>query len=797
MATKYIRVKVNSLVKSDQTTKRIIDFDYVKTYGDSVSTAEISLKRTNTTEDDADFVTGKPVQVWMSDALVTGQVAESSANIVFDGYIEDRDIELFKITLKCADRIVLTKWSETGVKYEYGVDTSVKTIFAALVDLAESETGKTINLSTDATATVPVNLNRYSTENNNIYEKLWELSNIVNWQFYYDPSDTYVAGGCIRFEPRGTPVDQSFYNKAASTGSPLDQNGKAVTWSGKTVNIAGLIGWQSDSKDLTNNLNVVGGQMEVTVSSEHHTVTLGTTNYVLSDTNAGGGNTNTQIFNLTVVADPGAVTLTQGVHYVVYVSASPPGFINFPVAPSTLGYTDLYFTYTYKFSASAGKSSSNAGSITSYIKRSKTVNKRDIISPTDISSYLTTLLGSFKDPISEVSFESRDSLITPIVGSLASIYDGIIGRVLISTGTPVPIITRSVKHWPQPTTTVTVSTKPLKYENQTQTYFDRIDKTDKELTATNAKPFYKMDGSTPIQGDVTFGKKSDGSVRELKTPVIHKLSTAPTALTEAQLYYNTTDHLPYFWNNSAWTSFSVGGTIGGSGTTNYLSKFTAGTTIGDSVLFDNATGTVEVRHASPQISLTNAAGSTTYSYWAAGAATMLFGSPVGNVYIFADGGSKSIILQTQSFDRLTIADAAITAAVDIAMGGKTITGIGGTSGTGNALNLAGASTIHFNDGGTIDFYGYRKVYANATGTDKFLRLGTGNAAENATLDRITISGAATTAVVKITNATLDVNGSLYLIKNHATENTSIVDDANGTMEFTVPSGQKFKFVVSA
>ncbi len=583
MATKYIRVKVNSLVKSDQTTKRIIDFDYVKTYGDSVSTAEISLKRTNTTEDDADFVTGKPVQVWMSDTLVTGQVAESSANIVFDGYVEDRDIELFKITLKCADRIVLTKWSETGTQITYGVNTSVKTIFTALVARAASETGKTINLSIDAASTVPANLNRYSTENNNVYEKLWELSNIINWQFYYDPSDTYVAGGCIRFEPRGTPVNQNFYNKATSVGTPLDQNGKTVTWTGQTINVVGLIGWQSDSKDLTNNLNLVGGQAEVTVTGEQHTVTLGTTNYVLSDTNAGGGNSNTQIYNMTVLGD--AVTLVQGVDYVVYTSASPPGFINFPTPPSSLGYSNLYFTYTYKFSAAAGNTSSNAGSITSYLKRSKTVNKRDIISPTDITSYLTTLLGGFKDPISEVSFESKDAAITPIIGSLASIHDGIINRVLISTGTPIPIITRTSKHWPQPTTTVIVSTKPLKYENQTQTYFDRIDKTDKELTATNAKPFFKMDGTTPIQGDVTFGKKSDGSIPELKTPVIHKLSTAPTALTEAQLYYNTTDHLPYFWNNSAWTSFSTAGTIGGSGTVGTLPIFVTDIrTLGDSIV---------------------------------------------------------------------------------------------------------------------------------------------------------------------------------------------------------------------
>ena len=711
MATKYIRIKVNSIVKSDQTTKRIIDFNYAKTYGDAVSTADLVLKRTNTTEDDADFVTGKPVQVWMSDTLTTGQVPESSANIVFDGYIENRDIENFKITLTCADRLVLTKWSETGVKQEYGVNTAIKTIFSNLVSIAATSTGKTINLSTASDTPSPVNLNRYSIENNNVYEKLWELSNIINWQFYFDPSDTYVSGGCIRFEPRGKPVNQSFYNKVASVGSPKDQNGNTVTWSGKTINVAGLIKWQSDSKDLTNNLTGIGGQTEITITSEQHTVTGGTNNYILSDSNAGGRNTDTQIYNITVLGD--AVTLVQGVDYVVYASASPPGFINFPTPPSALGYSNLYFTYTYKFSAAAGSNTNDATSITNYIKRSKTVTKRNIISPTDISTYLGTLLSGFKDPISEISFESRDISITPIIGSLASIYDGIINRVIVSTGTPIPIITRTVKHWPQPTTTVTVSTKPLKYETQTQTYFDRIDKTDKELTATNAKPFFKMDGSTPIQGDVFFGKKSDGTIPELKTPVIHKLSTAPVALTEAQLYYNITSHLPFFYNGSAWTSFGTG-TVTGSGTTDRIAKWGSSSGLTDSLWISQAPGSggnllpynngaqsigdsthnladfymdgsmyaptsfifktnsttrmtisnsfIDARYPLRQVS---SDGGTVYSSWSSGTGSTAFDAAVGHIYITANESAHSIFLETSTTTRLTISDSSITTTVPI------------------------------------------------------------------------------------------------------------------------------------
>jgi hypothetical protein len=595
------------LVKSDQTIKRIINFSYSKTYGDAVSSAEIVLKRTNTTEDLADFIPGKPIQIWMSDTLVTGQVAETSANIIFDGYIEDPDPEVYKIVLKCSDRLVLTRWSETGTKIEYDENTPLKTIFTALVARAASETGETINLSIHANATIPANLNRYLTDNNNVYEKLWELSNITNWQFYYDPTDTYVAGGCVRFEPRGTLTEQIFYNKAASTGTPKDQNGNTVTWTGKTVNVAGLVRWNTDSKDLTNNLTCIGGQTEINISNEHHTVTSGTQLYVLSDSNAGRGNKNTHIYSTTsagvilpmVVANPGAVALIEGVDYVVYNNNSSTGFIYFPTPPSVL-YTDLYFTYTYKFSAAEGASDSNTDSITAYIKRSKTSTKRNIISPTDITSYLATILGGFKDPITDVSLESRDTLITPMVGSKASVYDGIVGRVLIATGIPAPIITQVTKQWPLPITSVSISTKPLKYENESQTTYDTVKKLDTELTATNAKPLFKLDGSTPIQGDVTFGRKPDGTVPELKTPVIHKLTTEPVALTEGQLYYNTTTHDLWVWNNSAWTTFTpAGGSVGGSGTINYLPKWSASQTLTNSVLSESIGNIITGGHIKP------------------------------------------------------------------------------------------------------------------------------------------------------------------------------------------------------
>lgn len=49
----------------------------------------------------------------------------------------------------------------------------------------------------------------------------------------------------------------------------------------------------------------------------------------------------------------------------------------------------------------------------------------------------------------------------------------------------------------------------------------------------------------------------------LLEPVIHPLSSAPSAPTEGQLYYNNDNHTMYYWNGSGW--IPMDGSGGGSG----------------------------------------------------------------------------------------------------------------------------------------------------------------------------------------------------------------------------------------
>ncbi len=45
----------------------------------------------------------------------------------------------------------------------------------------------------------------------------------------------------------------------------------------------------------------------------------------------------------------------------------------------------------------------------------------------------------------------------------------------------------------------------------------------------------------------------------------------------------------YYWNGSAWASFSAGGAVGGSGTANYLARWTNASTLGIGMVQDNNT----------------------------------------------------------------------------------------------------------------------------------------------------------------------------------------------------------------
>jgi hypothetical protein len=754
MASKFIRIKVNGIVKSDQTTKRSINFSHHKTYGEAISTADITLRRqfgdTGTTEDETDFVSGCAVQVWMADTLVASQVDETSGNIVFSGYIDDREIDHFTITLRCGDRLILAKWAETttgtantpGEKQWNG--TSTKTIFtellAMIVGTNRPALAGTINGSTPSPAT----LTKYVVENNSIYEKLWEIANIINWQFYYDPATDKVI-----FEPRGTPTAQTFYNMPAGAG--IAQDGKSYNWTGKTVNIAGEVKWVSDSKDLVNDIGGVGGQTEI-LKVETHTVVGGTKNYYFDD--SVGGTIRLVPFTVVVVGVQSGKTYVQNTDYAVTSTS-----IWFYIPATIPDGTDTSFTITYKYKLTAAnrQTTSDGTSQAAHIKRTRTFNKRNIVNSGDVSSYLTTLLGGSKDPITETTFEVRPSTV-PIIGSLVNIYDGIIHRVELSNLTPTPIITSITSHWPLPTDTVTISTKPLKYENSDQTTYDRIDKLDKEQTKTNADSFLKMDDGTGtgsaslITGHLVFGKTSTGTAVQLKKPVIDNLSSAPSVASsvEGQLYQDTTTHFPYYFNGTAWASFGTAGAVTGTGADNTVAVW-------------NGTTALDTGHAANDLSFDSYSGikfyygvGSTYageirSFNGVTNSSLLINSPNGCLQLSGNNGIK--------FNSVVV--------TDIAMSGYKVGGLGAASTNGDAVRYEQVIGVYLPLAGGALTGDITTHHVNPVATSTY-----------------TLGGAS------------NVWSNVYAHVHNVGDANTYINQTTGDMKFTVASGKTFKFVVS-
>jgi hypothetical protein len=77
-----------------------------------------------------------------------------------------------------------------------------------------------------------------------------------------------------------------------------------------------------------------------------------------------------------------------------------------------------------------------------------------------------------------------------------------------------------------------------------------------------------------------------------RTHLKNLTTTQINALTgnqEGDVTYNNTTHSLYFYNGTTWGAVSSGGTVTGTGTTNYVTKWVGGSAVGNSIIYDNGT----------------------------------------------------------------------------------------------------------------------------------------------------------------------------------------------------------------
>src|SRR3989344_1794733 len=144
-----------------------------------------------------------------------------------------------------------------------------------------------------------------------------------------------------------------------------------------------------------------------------------------------------------------------------------------------------------------------------------------------------------------------------------------------------------------------------------------------------------------------------------------------------------------------WVDISSIG-IGGSGTTNYLPKFTAGTTLGNSVLYE-ASGNVGIGTTGPGAKLEISGGSLRISEldiapkqsaWLTSVDSRIYTSTGTGAYPFDDTGKLILQSRSDSARDIVFATGATTPSVRMVIGSTGNVGIG-TTGPGNTLTVSG------------------------------------------------------------------------------------------------------------
>jgi hypothetical protein len=132
-------------------------------------------------------------------------------------------------------------------------------------------------------------------------------------------------------------------------------------------------------------------------------------------------------------------------------------------------------------------------------------------------------------------------------------------------------------------------------------------------------------GTAISTGNVGIGTTAPGYKLDVAGALRLQPSSAPTGA-NGVIYYDSTANKFKCYEGGAWKDCISAGAIGGSGTTNYLAKWTASTTLGNSIIYDNGTN-VGIGTTSPNYPLSFGSGlaNTKLAIWDGGAGGTAFG----------------------------------------------------------------------------------------------------------------------------------------------------------------------------
>jgi len=661
---RYIRIDVSApaswvptTIHDSNTINSVLDLSYPKNFGESLSTITINFLKDTNTADDAILAPGKEIRIWHNTSIPVGN---ADADRIFKGYIINKNVDGQKVSITATDYFIKAQWSiVSDTSHNYETATNVTTILSDLCTHAG------LTASTSGTPS-PLQVNKFYSEDQNVFERIQYLLNLVGWYGYYDPTTTQTI---------------KFQDKAAGTLRTFSVS-----------NIISIPSWGNNSADLVNDIIIVGGSNNITLTQDYSP--SGSAGYVLA--------TGT-VYPEALDVSGTSTTVNGGTPKISWASTEYSVLNNgiwfgTGMVPDA-GVGTLHIQYSYQTSSVSG-TAANPTSQTNFATRQKTIQKRDTLYPSDLSALATNLVADsfWGNSIQEVSFIYDDTILTTVnLGDKADVTDPFNGRSITYTGNAT-IIYGIEYQWPYPGIKVSISSKPLKNPMQQTSVQDSVEKVQLELGKINPTSLLRKDGSTAIGADQDFGQ------HQITNVLLQNAAVAPAYLGTGGIYFDTSGGAGAgvvkvnlgTAITPTWTAVGAG-SVTGTGTAGTLSKWSTSTALTDSVLSESggiliSSANLNIDKATPYLMITSSGDTTHRLQFTADSSGTYITSVGHHMYLNTLASTASVIISVDSVTILTLSNTTITSALPLAMGTKDITGTGDVLPHASLAHASGSQT---------------------------------------------------------------------------------------------------------
>ena len=346
-------VKINGIDISSS----VISWKLEDEFGVSVKEISLTLKK-NITEP----INGQTLTIKRGKSSATEQ-------FILDGYVTEIQKDSGKYVIYGKDKLFDLIRNEITYSYDKNIDLNldgkISDIFKDLVNTYGGGVLVADDTSVQNSGTVNI-LTKFICNHEDVYKKCEELSEILDWQFYYNEDD-----GKVYFEPKG------FLGEG--TGLTVGTNCRK------------RLKWKYDSTELLNEVNVFGAKQDVQ-QEKYHNGDASETEFALDfePTDIRVEHPIGTVLQGGLEDDPNSEYHVDKQRKLV-IFDSPPA----------LGTNNIYFRYSYSIPVPV--TGYNQASISEYMKHKKTFFFEDIATVEDAEMKVQSLLNKYALPFISTS----------------------------------------------------------------------------------------------------------------------------------------------------------------------------------------------------------------------------------------------------------------------------------------------------------------------------------------------------------------------------------------------------------